>query len=101
MVGTTKGYFIVYRLSVARKPSDDRRRGRVLFFDIGAPKTLQVYPPAIMFRATSCDRLPAKTIKPFEEGRIPQPQLCSNPNRLLRTEKETTAYRGVRKANGN
>ena len=48
---------------------------------------------AIMFRVTSCDRIPAKTIKPFEEGRIPQLQICPNPHRLFRTDKETTAHR--------
>src|SRR5215831_16188613 len=96
-----KGILHCVKLSIVYKPSDGRRRGRILFFDIRAPKTLQVYPPAIMFRATSCDRPPAKTIKPCEEGRVPQPQICPNLHRLLRTEKETAAYRRIRKANSN
>src|ERR1700730_734372 len=93
--------FIASQLSIAHKPSDGGRRGRVLFFDIGTPKTFQVYPPAIMFRITSCDRLPAKTIKPFEESRIPHLQICPNPHRLLRTDKKTPAQRCIRKANSN
>jgi hypothetical protein len=55
----------------------------------------------MMFRVTSCDRIPAKTIDPFEDGWIPQLQSCPNSHRLLRTEKETTAYRCIRKANSN
>src|SRR6516162_3036156 len=61
------------QISITQKPSAGGYCGRVLFFDIGAPKTLQVEPPARTFRVTSCDRLPAKTIKPFEEGWIAPP----------------------------
>src|SRR5215470_16444183 len=86
---------------MAHKPSGGKYSGRVPFFDIGAPKTLYVYSLAIMFRVASCDRLPAKTIKPFEEGRIPHLEICPNPHRLLWTDKETTAHRCIRKANSN
>src|SRR5438128_1767021 len=56
---------------IADKPSDGRHRGLVLLFNIRASKTFYVYPPAIVFRITSCDRLPAEMIKPLKEGWIP------------------------------
>ena len=88
-------------LLTAHEPPDGSRCGSVLFFDIGAPKTLQVYPSAIMFCVTLYDRLPAKAIKPFEDGRIPHLQICPNPHRPLRTNKETAAQRCIRNANSN
>jgi hypothetical protein len=86
---------------MAHKPSGGKYSGRVPFFDVGAPKTLYVYSLAIMFRVTSCDRLPAKTIKPFEEGRIPHLQILFNPHGFLGADQETTAHCCIRKANGD
>src|SRR6266851_2743724 len=56
-----KGDTSLRNSSIAHKPSDGRRRGLVLFFDIGASKTLQVYPPAsashiLMYRGLLCRR---------------------------------------------
>src|SRR5215472_17361026 len=71
--GTTRGvdtprqHFSPQQLSIPHKPSDGRRRRHVLSFDIGAPKASEVYPLAIIFCITSCDRLTLKTIKPFKE----------------------------------
>ena len=53
---------------MAHKPSDGKYSGRVLFFDIGAPKTLYVYSPAIMFRVTSCDRLACENDQAIRRG---------------------------------
>ena len=94
-------YFIAKRISIANKPPDGKYSGPVPFFDIGAPKTLYVYSLAIMFRVTSCDRLPAKTIKPFKEGRISHLQICFNPHRFLGADQEATAHCCIWKADGD
>src|ERR1700724_2102464 len=56
--------------SIAHEPSDGRRCGRVLFFDIGTSKTLQVYPPAIPFRRASltCAFCPLGTRLPTDDS---------------------------------